>query len=147
MLKKALFFVAVVAMVFSLASCGSSGSDAEKVFTLRSCSFALPSSWTDNSAGDSLMYTAPDDSAGLNVSADGSENRTALADRLADVGYDLETLTVAGDDVRLFVYQQDGFWFRDFEAERPDAVYHFVYMSEAEDPDGFDQFVQSIKFS
>ena len=154
-MKKSLYFGALalsLLMVFvCCVSCssdsGSSGS--EKVHSLRSCSFALPSSWNDNSSGESLMFTSDDESAGLNASFDDQEPeyRTPLSERLQDVEYDLGSVSVDGEDVDLYVYQQNSFWMHDFEVVRDDGAYHFVYMSDEQNPAGFESFVSSLRFT
>lgn len=147
-MKNSLCFVLALFLGLSclLCACGSGSSGSEKVYTYHESSFSLPSSWRDNSTGDSAMYSAPDDSAGLNISFDDSENRTVLSDRLQGVDYDLDSVSVDGEEVRLYMYQQDGFWFHDFEVLRDDGAYHFVFIASGQKPAEFDVFVSSLMF-
>lgn len=148
-MKNSLCFALACVLSVSCLLCacsGSSDSGSEKVYTFHECSFSLPSSWKDNSVGESLMYSAPDDSAGVNISFDDSENRTDLSDRLDGVDYDLDSVSVDGEEVRLYMYQQDGFWMHDFEVLRDDGAYHFTFIASGQKPAEFDEFVSSLMF-
>lgn len=147
-MKKSLYLMLALVLVISLAAC-SSGSGSEKVHSLRSCSFALPSSWKDNSTGDFLMYTAPDDSAGLNASFDDQdpEYRTPLAERLDGIDYELFTIPADGSDVYLYVYKKDGLWLHDFEVVRDEGAYHFIFLSDEKNGSQFKTFVRSLVFA
>lgn len=154
-MKKSLYFGALalsLLMVFvCCVSCsgGSGSSGSEKVHSLRSCSFALPSSWKDNSTGDFLMYTAPDDNAGLNASFDDQdpEYRAPLSERLDGVDYELFTIPADGSDVYLYVYKKDGLWLHDFEVVCDEGAYHFIFLSDEKNGSQFKTFVRSLVFA
>lgn len=150
-MKNSLCFVLALFLGISclLCACGSGGSGSEKVYTFHKCSFSLPSSWKDNSTGDFLMYTAPDDSAGLNASFDDQdpEYRTPLTERLDGIDYELFTIPAGGSDVYLYVYKKDGLWLHDFEVVRGEGAYHFIFLSDEKNGSQFKTFVRSLVFA
>ncbi len=147
-MKKSLYLALALVLMVSLAAC-SSGSESVKEYTLERCTFELPASWSDNSVGGFLMYTAPDDSAGLNASFDDQapEYRTPLEERLDGVDYELFTIPADGSDVYLYVYKKDGFWLHDFEVVRDEGAYHFIFMSDEKNGSQFKTFVRSLVFA
>ena len=151
-MKNSLCFVLALFLGLSCLLCacgGSGGSGSEKVYTLHKCSFSLPSSWKDNSVGESLMFTSDDENAGLNASFDDQdpEYRTPLAERMDGTDYELFTIPVDGSDVYLYVYKKDGLWLHDFEVVRDEGAYHFVYMSDEKNGSQFKTFVRSLVFA
>ena len=147
-MKKSLYLALALVLMVSLAAC-SSGSGSVKEYTLERCTFELPASWSDNSVGGSLMYTASDNSAGLNASFDDQapENRTPLEERLDGVDYELFTIPADGSDVYLYVYKKDGLWLHDFEVVRDEGAYHFIFMSDEKNGSQFKTFVRSLVFA
>lgn len=156
MLKKSLLLVVVCSLLFCcvLSSCGSSEpsgtSGSVKVYDLEACSFAVPSSWSrsDLSSEDTLMFSSEEDRAGVNVYYDEADGRSPLADDLEDVDYELGSVSVAGQDVDLFSYDNGtGAYMREFEVVLDGSLYRFAFFSEDPDAPSFEPFVQSIKFN
>lgn len=139
MIKKLLLFLCLILL---LTACSSS----DKVYTFKGCSFALNDTWTDSmSTEDTGIYSSEDDDMAINIDCD--TDPLSLPDYLADKEYEVGSVTVDGEDVRLFTYQEDRYYVRRFQVERLDGTYSFTVMSGEENPATYDKFLQTIKFN
>ena len=142
-MKKLLCFTLVLALAL-LAACSPSGGS-DKVYQIRKCSFVLPASWSDElSIEDNGQYNSEDDGMAVTVSYD--DTAVSLPDLLKDEEYEVGSVTVDGEETRLFTFMADGYYCKRFIVERPDGAYSFTVISEEENPQIYEQFLQSIKF-